>query len=352
MIRTALRGVSLFIATLLVAGLTVGAAGAQKEDDPHYKPVKRVGDREFVVRAPEGSGVVHYFATGSLDGSTTAVRALINISGLLRNSDEYEKTGEEALAAAGAADTILITPQFLAQIDVTGHSLPAATIRWGVRTWLDGLPALGPAPISAFSVLDTIAKRLADRTRFPALREIVFMGHSAGGQLIQRYAVVGKAPNDLAASGLAIRFVVANPSSYLYFDSFRPVPSIEASCPGFNDWKYGMNNVPPYVTLGAKALEARYVTRRVTYMLGMLDTDPNHPVLDKSCKAETQGAYRLARGLSYAQYLRTRHPAGTKHDVAEVAGVDHDARGMFTSTCGVAVIFGRPRTACAENAKI
>ncbi|MGH7715463.1 MAG: alpha/beta hydrolase, partial [Vulcanimicrobiaceae bacterium] len=323
--QNVLRGLSIFIATLLLAGLTIGPAGAQKEDDPHYKPVKHVGDREFLVQAPEGSGIVHYFATGSLEGSTTTVRALINISGLLRNSDEYEKTGEEAIAAAGAsANTILITPQFLAQVDVTGHSLPATTIRWKVQTWLDGLPALGPAPISAFSVLDAIAKRLADRSRFPALHEIVFMGHSAGGQLIQRYAVVGKAPDELAASGLTIRFVVANPSSYLYFDSFRPEPSIAATCAGFNNWKYGMDNVPPYITLGAAALEARYVKRRVTYMLGMLDTDPNHPVLDKSCKGEAEGPYRLARGLSYAQYLRTRHPSGTNHDVAEVPGVDHD----------------------------
>ncbi|HLI96496.1 MAG TPA: hypothetical protein VKT72_10475 [Candidatus Baltobacteraceae bacterium] len=349
MIRTMQRGLFALLAVLLVAN----AAFAQREDDPHYKPVKAVGNREFLVQAPEGSGIVHYFATGSLDGSPTAVRALINISGLLRNSDEYEKTGEEAIAAAGAgADTILITPQFLAQIDVTGHSLPSNTIRWEVQTWLDGLPAIGPAPISAFSVLDTIARRLADRSRFPALHEIVFIGHSAGGQLIQRYAVVGKAPDDLAASGVQIRFVVANPSSYLYFDSYRPVPSIEASCPRFNNWKYGMDKLPPYVTLDAATLEARYVKRRVTYLLGMLDTDPNHPVLDKSCMGETEGPYRLARGLSYTQYLRTRHPAGTNQDVAEVPGVDHDARGMFTSACGVAVIFQRPRTGCMANAKI
>ncbi len=349
MIRTVLRGLFALLAVLLVANTAL----AQREDDPHYKPVKAVGKSEFLVQAPEGSGIVHYFATGSLDGSPTAVRALINISGLLRNSDEYEKTGEEAIAAAGAgADTVLITPQFLAQIDVTGHSLPANTIRWQVQTWLDGLPAIGPAPISAFSVLDAIAKRLADRARFPALREIVFIGHSAGGQLIQRYAVVGKAPDDLAASGIAIRFVVANPSSYLYFDSYRPVPSIAATCSGFNSWKYGMENLPPYVTLDAAALEARYVKRRVTYMLGMLDTDPNHPVLDKSCKGEAEGPYRLARGLSFTQYLRTRHPSGTNQDVAEVPGVDHDAHGMFTSACGVAVIFQRPRTGCAVNAKI
>lgn len=334
--------------------------GAQAETDPHELPVKRVGDRAFAVATPQGSGVVRYFATGSLDaGSPSATRALIVISGLLRNSDEYEKTGEEAIAAAGDdKDTLLITPQFLAQIDVAGHALAAETIRWDTNTWLDGLPALAPAPISAFAVLDAIAARLADRSRFPKLREIVFVGHSAGGQLVQRYAVVGAAPEDAGDSGVRIRFVVGNPSSYVYFDGERPLPDgtfaryDTAKCPAYDRWKYGFENPPPYVTGSAADLERRYLKRRVTYLLGMLDTDPNHPVLDKSCSGEAEGPYRLYRGLAYSKYLKQRHPDGTNQDVAEVAGVDHDANGMFTSACGVAVLFDRPRSACAVYERI
>ena len=329
-----------------VLGLLLSAkAFAAPENDPHYQPVKVVGDREFLVRTQQGWGIAHYFGTGTLDGSTSAVRALVNISGLLRNSDVYEKTGEKAIAAAGqAGDTLLVTPQFLAQVDVTGHNLPANTLRWKVLTWLDGTPALAPAPISAFAVLDDIVRRLEDRARFPALREIVVMGHSAGGQLVQRYAVVS------GSADARVRFVVSNPSSYVYFTPDRP--SSTEGCPRYNDWKYGFINPPPYVTIDAAAAESRYVTRRVTYLLGMLDVDPNHPVLDKSCMGEAEGPYRLARGLAYAQYLRARHPAGTNQDVAEVAGVDHDGDAMFASACGAAVLFDRPRTVCAVNAKI
>ena len=338
-----------FAALLLAGGLMPLCVAARLEDDPHYKPVKAVGQRTFTVQSAQGSGVIRYFGTGSLDaGSKTAARALINISGLLRNSDVYERTGEKAIFAADAAsDTILITPQFLAQVDITGYHLPAETLRWEVQTWLDGSPALGPSALSSFDVLDAIIQRLADSSRFPALREIVLIGHSAGGQLVQRYAVVGRAPD---AVTLPVRYVVANPSSYLYFDRERPVA--HAGCAKFDDWKYGFENVPPYVNGSPSAYENRYVQRNVTYLLGRLDTDPHHPVLDRSCPGEAEGAFRLARGRNYVRYLEQRHPSGTKQTEAEVAGVDHDGDAMFTSACGVAVIFERPRTPCAHNERV
>ena len=139
--------------------------------DPHLQPVKALADRQFVVTTPQGSGVARYFATGSLDEqSTGTTRALINLHGALRNADVYEKTGEEALAAGGSAarGTLLISPQFLAQPDVDGHKLPSETLRWDIETWIDGSPALAPAPLSSFAVLDAILERLADRGCFPA----------------------------------------------------------------------------------------------------------------------------------------------------------------------------------------
>ena len=346
-----LRRIAAFAAAALVAG-AIPALG-QREDDPHFRAVKHIGEQTVTISGPEGSGVLRYFSTGSLDGAPGVTRAIVNIHGLLRNADSYEATGEAAIAASHepAGSTLLITPQFLAQIDVSGHGLPPDTLRWNVGSWLDGSPALGPAPLTAFSVLDAILQRLADRTRFPALREIVIAGHSAGGQLVQRYAVVGRAPDAVASSSLSVRFVVANPSSYLYFDGERPsgdafAPFDARTCPDYNRWKYGPVDPPPYVRGEIVDLEERYVARDVTYLLGMRDTDPNHPELDKSCAGEAEGPYRLARGLAYVRYLDMRH-AHTNQALAEVAGVDHDALGMFTSSCGLAVLFERPRTVCA-----
>jgi pimeloyl-ACP methyl ester carboxylesterase len=343
------HGLALRLAAASLLGTLAGAGGFAQTPNPHTLPVKAVGPHAFIVSAPSGSGVLRYFGTASLDGDPGATRAIIVVHGLLRDADEYEQAGEGALRAAGnsGAHTIVLTPQFLADFDLAPHALPADTLGWNWRTWLDGEPALTPAPISAFDVFDAMVARLRDRTRFPELREIVLAGHSAGGQLVQRYAVVGRPP----AGAASLRYVVANPSSYLYFSTDRPLadgssaPYDGRSCPGFNRWKYGLVDPPPYVRTTA-GVETAYVRRRVTYLLGLLDVDPNHPVLDKSCSGELEGSSRLLRGRNYVRYLRGRHPEGTNQDEVDVPGVDHDGAAMFSSPCGVAVLFGGSPAKC------
>ena len=313
-----------------VAGDTVGA----------------VGDGAFTIVTPSGSGVQRYFGTASLDGDARATRALIVLHGVLRNGDDYERSGETAVNAGGAAaaGTIVITPQFLNSRDVRAHHLPPETIRWTGNKWSGGDDSLSPLKISTFAVLDAIVERLADRRHFPAMREIVIAGHSAGGQLAQRYAIAARSPEIAAKTGVRVRFIVANPSSYLYFDATRPLPT--SGCAGFNDWRYGFVGHPRFVSDAPSVYEGRYVKRNVTYLLGGADTDPHEESIDTSCPAEVQGPFRLARGENYVTYIRTRHPNGTAQSVAIVPGVGHDHDGMFLSKCGIAVLFDLPRTKC------
>ncbi|MGP6156579.1 MAG: alpha/beta hydrolase [Vulcanimicrobiaceae bacterium] len=329
------------VAVLLAFGLARIGSIAQAVEQ-RDSPAKVVAPLRFVV-TPGGTAVNRYFSTGSLDGEPDAERAIIVVHGLSRNADAYEATGEAAVRAGGAAaaHTIVVTPQFLDDVDVAVHRLPGDTLRWSHGTWLDGQPALGPVPLSAFDVLDALLARLSDRKRFPAMKEIVVAGHSAGGQLVQRYAVAGRAPS----GDVAVRYVVANPSSYVYFTPDRPVAGAD-DCPRYNYWKYGLGDPPPYVRNTA-GLEAAYVNRPVTYLLGLLDTDPHHPLLDRSCAGELEGAYRLVRGRNYVKYLHERHPGGTNQQEVDVPGVDHDGQGMFTSPCGSAVLFGAPLKTCA-----
>jgi len=63
--------------------------------------------------------------------------------------------------------------------------------------------------------MDHIVQLPADRSRFLNLRSIVLAGHSGEGQFMQRYAAVNQMEQKL---GVSIRYVVANPSSYLYFE--------------------------------------------------------------------------------------------------------------------------------------
>ncbi|AZF07472.1 alpha/beta hydrolase [Pseudomonas sp. R5-89-07] len=269
-------------------------------------------------------------------------RALIIVHGRLRNAQTYLQSGIDAAAHAGVgADVLVIAPQFLNQSDMKRNHLDNQVLRWKGNDWMAGEQSIGPGQVSSFGALDQIIKHLGNRTLFPALKEIVVAGHSGGGQVVQRFAVTGHAHPMLQTEGIRLRYVVANPSSYAYFSPQRPVKFETAGCPGFNDWKYGMQGLPEYAKgQGAEQLEQAYVSRDVTYLLGQQDTDPNHPALDKSCEAETQGAYRLIRGHNYFDYLKQRHPQ-LSHRLVEVPGVGHDGDKMFTSPEGQKVLFAQ-----------
>jgi hypothetical protein len=87
----------------------------------------------------------------------------------------------------------------------------------------------------------------------------------------------------------------------------------------------------------------------VTYLLGTADDDPNGPDIDQDCAAEAQGPTRLRRGANYFKYLQSRHASGLEHRVLLVPGVAHDARRMFTSTCGIDSLF---ETGACQEAKV
>jgi hypothetical protein len=77
----------------------------------------------------------------------------------------------------------------------------------------------------------------------------------------------------------------------------------------------------------------------VIYLLGTADIDPHAKDLGTTCGGEVQGAGRFARGQAYFSYLRARHPSGWNQRMWFVAGVAHDVRKMFNSTCGVDALF-------------
>jgi len=336
-----------------LVGLTSVLRGqAADEQDPHKLPVKVVADRRLPVTGAEGTGILPLYVTGDWTRPEPEVtRAILVFHGLLRDADVYLRSGEAALAEAGDAGrgTLLVVPQFLADLDLPAHDLPADTLRWSRESWMAGEPAHGPAPVSSFEAIDAILTRLADRTLFPNLTTVVVAGHSGGAQVVQRYAVAGNGEAALAAEGVHVLYVVANPSSYVYFSADRPTaeggtgPFAATACPGFNAWKYGFEAPPPYLAgTSAATLERRYVSRDVVYLLGTADTNPNHPALDKSCAGEAEGPYRFARGHAYFAYLEARHPTGLAHRLWEVPGVGHDGGKMLGSACGLAALFDKP----------
>lgn len=116
----------------------------------------------------------------------------------------------------------MIAPHFLNQADLEAVFSSPNTLRWPGNGWSAGEPATGPEQISSFAAMDAILERLADRRRFPHLPHVVVAGHSGGGQLVQRYAIAGRIEPALLREGIDVRYVVMNPSSYAYFDSWHP----------------------------------------------------------------------------------------------------------------------------------
>ena len=216
----------------------------------------------------------------------------------------------------------MIVPQFLAGIDVDAHHLPPDTLRWSLVGWEGGDPAEGPLPASSFDALDAILARLADRRLFPNLKQVVVAGHSGGAQVVQRYAIAGKGETALKGENIAVRYVVANPSSYAYFSADRPEPSIAASCPGYNNWKYGMDARPSYLAAPSPAeLEQRYVARQVIYLLGHARHQPQSP----RARQELHGGGGGALPIQARSCLRCRD-GGARSWNAKSPGVGRGGR--------------------------
>ncbi|WP_454674634.1 hypothetical protein [Achromobacter pestifer] len=282
-------------------------------------------------------------------------QVLIVIHGVKRDADRYYDTAADLLTQnpERARDTLILAPRFPGSID-SGFAGMAA---WRKSSWEDGedsIQAAGrPAPVSSFQVLDDLLRSLDDRKRLPALTNMVLAGHSAGGQLVQRYAVLNNTDGPLRRDGLALRYVIANPSSYLYLTNERPradgkgyAPYERGICPTYNQYKYGTDKLPSYAReTDDTRLFIRYAARDVTYLLGGADNNPEHRLLDKTCGAEAQGSTRLARGTAYVQYeyqlaARGPKPVTLHHNSFEVGGVGHDNKGMFGSVCGAQALLG------------
>ncbi len=266
-------------------------------------------------------------------------RAVIVVHGVLRNADEYfADTAQAAVLAKASEQTVVVAPHFQAKDD---HP-PAGELHWNDGDWKRGDGALNAPAFSSFTALDKLVALFADRNRFPSMQTIVVTGHSAGGQILSRYAALGAAEE--AVSGIDVHYVVANPSTYFYPNAFRARAGShdtfelpDGSCPEYDEYPYGITKLNTYASgVSVSQMEGRLAMRHLTLLLGELDHESEY--LDTSCGANLQGPYRYLRGLTYAGFLEHfLKPARLK--VATVPGVGHSGRDMYQSPEGQAVLF-------------
>jgi pimeloyl-ACP methyl ester carboxylesterase len=317
---------------------------SMEETASPLRPVAAIGPARLAIDAGAATLLMPLFTNRAdwLSPDPDVIQAVIVLHGRQRNADDYLRV---AVAASAGAACLIIAPQFLTMLDTETHHVDPAMLRWADSGWMGGGDAAAPAPLSGFAVLDELVARLRDKTIFPRLGKITVAGHSGGGQVAQRYALLSPHADD-------IRILVANPSSYAYFSadrvtddntSFIPDP---LTYPGYDEWKYGLRHRPLYGGgLSDDALEQRYIARDIIYVLGEADCDPAHPALDRCPAAQAQGPHRLARGRRYYRYLQGRHGAALRHPLIEIPQVGHNPRGIFAADSVRAWLFGNKNTA-------
>jgi pimeloyl-ACP methyl ester carboxylesterase len=268
--------------------------------------------------------------------ATNVERVFVLVHGLQRDGESYFKSAIDAAKDSHELGrTLVIAPQFHA-VDGTCKDKPeAGEVIFACRGWSDGV-ATKEASLSSFEALDRVLRMVANKDLFPSLKEIVIAGHSAGGQFVQRYAATNRIDGTVI---VPLRYVVANPSSYLYLESWRPVDNPGASCPQFNRYKYGLDGLTGYeAETGVAAIKANYPRRAVTYLLGELDTTPEHS-MDTTCPAMAQGPNRRQRGMTYFERLnQTFH---SSHKILSVPGCGHSGGCMYRSANGRLAVFGK-----------
>lgn len=249
-----------------------------------------------------------------------------------------------------ASSTLIVAPWFPQKEDLIRVSLSTkSTFYWQSEDWKWGGLAESRDKnyqVSSFEVLEDFISVITKRCR--SVNKLTIAGHSAGGQFVQRFSAFHRISARSYSQG--IHHIVANPSSYLYFNSVRPVlnasgliefaqPSAEFqnSCSSYNSYRFGLKRIPKYLSFASKTqMIKRYAARKITFLLGEEDTSEVDPSLDISCGALIQGKNRFLRGQYYFSYLQEYFGAATSrhHALYKISGVGHSASQMFKSSYG------------------
>lgn len=278
-----------------------------------------------------GTKLLDYCGNGSVALKGKAItRVLLVVHGTSGNYCDYARYAMESASDAGVlGSTLVVAPHF----PTSDETNDQRRLIWG-SGWREGNTSNNSdgTKVSSFEAMDQLAA--AVRRTYGSSVPLRIIGHSAGGQFVQRYAEGSDAPID--------RFVAANPSSYAYLSAQRwsggtAVDSV-AGCPGYNTWKYGLEGLNGYLR-SAGDLRARYAGHRVALLLGGADVLRDSD-LDVSCEADAQGRNRLERGQVFFTHLRDQLgylPAG--HSLSVVPGVGHEGRSMIRSAAARGLLF-------------
>jgi len=295
--------------------------------------------------------------------NTNVTHLIIAIHSLNHNAYMVFNSCQELLAEYNKLkDNILIlAPQFLRKKHL-GENSDDKLLYWKVSPfWGSSISTTesfeGDLRISAYNILEDIIAEFCERKIFPNLTRITILGHSAGGQLVNRFAASNTVEFKKARpKKISIKYIVMNPSSYIYFSPKRAVdysagdfdvPSnaqIDDN-PGYNNYGYGLNKLYSFHRrkgLTPEKIRELYPQRNVVYLLGQKDRIADSS-MSKHPSAMMQGRNRLERGKIYFAHLIDEFGAEIEKNqkLRVVEGVGHWGKGMILSAPGRLAIFLR-----------
>ncbi len=311
-----------------------------------------------------GGGRSLVYRSHPIDVRNNAItRVLVMVHGAGRNADGYFSSAMAAAFLAGALENTLVISPRMGSNEGQGcrDTLAPNEISWHCNTWRSGGPSLTHPAVTSFDFVDEILRKAARKEIFPNLRVIVVTGHSAGGQVTNRYQMTNQVHDHL---GVPVRYIVSNPSSYAWPSDERPtaaawsltanppgyIPEVGANarpfmslgstgrgCTTYNQWPAGLVNRTGYSAPQTDdQIRKQLISRPMVYLLGELDILPLAG-FDGSCSAMAQGPTRLARGQAFGKYVNDK--LGAKHDVVVVPLCGHNARCMYTSDVALPLLF-------------
>lgn len=326
-----------------------------------YSQVDVVAPNTFRVNTPNGSLRLPYYTNYPLEVINEDMSsAIVVIHGSARNALNAYETMLEVVDLGMAINTLVVAPQFLTTEDLSAHNLANDYFYWSENGWKSGAnsrnDASHPRPfrMPSYEVLDIIIQHIT--FKFPNLQQLIVVGHSAGGQYAQRYAATSVISDTLCNKGVSTRFIVANPSSYVYMNEERINDNNESyipnTCSDYNEWKYGLDNLYTYPRrLGKGAIRSNFRNNYVTYLMGTADNDPNDSSLDTSCEAMLQGNNRYDRALRFYQHIQ--HYFGdniyNRHKFVAIEGVGHNDHDVYLSPEGMYELVYYKNTICAPQ---
>lgn len=281
---------------------------------------------------------LNFYASHDLNASNQEITNVVIVIHGLSASDanvraEYNSMMNGIKNAALASKTLVVAPHFF-------HEGSGQVLDWENAIWRVGGKSSSPkgASLSSVQIVDfLLTNYLLDNDNFSNLSTVVISGHSAGGQLAQRYAAISRVEENYPSYDF--NYIVANASHYLYLNPLRwngSTTYTPGDCAGYNNYPYGLDSLTSddrfaFVSkIGIETIRGNYIARKVFYVLG--DQDVSGATTDCASSSQQGGAgdSRLARGKYMYAFLQDQYPT-SNHEYREVPGVGHSSNALYTS---------------------